>query len=171
MSGLLFTLFTHAIVLLSSTTDQPQQQVSLCQRNSTSNRQSPYTVLVEGNVGSGKSTLVNILAGVEPRIDAIPEPVEAWQNVSGNLITAPLNKYLTINHATGRQPSFVKAVPDQYISVWKCPKKSHSTLRAKRHMFTFWGEKFIKNAKNGPFWRILKTLSFAVKQCYQTGHF
>ena len=118
MSGLLFTLFTHAIVLLSSTTDQPQQQVSLCQRNSTSNRQSPYTVLVEGNVGSGKSTLVNILAGVEPRIDAIPEPVEAWQNVSGNLITAPLNKYLTINHATGsRQPSFVKAVPDQYISV------------------------------------------------------
>ena len=131
MSGLLFTLFTHAIVLLSSTTDQPQQQVSLCQRNSTSNRQSPYTVLVEGNVGSGKSTLVNILAGVEPRIDAIPEPVEAWQNVSGNLITAPLNKYLTINHATGRQPSFVKAVPDQYISVWnwKCPKKSHSTLQ------------------------------------------
>ena len=117
MSGLLFTLFTHAIVLLSGTTDQPQQQVSL-KRNSTASLQSPYTVLVEGNVGSGKSTLVNILAGVEPRTDAIPEPVEAWQNVSGNLITAPLNKYLTINHATGsRQPSFVKAVPDQYSSV------------------------------------------------------
>ena len=101
MSGLLFTLFTHAIVLLSGTTDQPQQQVSL-KRNSTASLQSPYTVLVEGNVGSGKSTLVNILAGVEPRTDAIPEPVEAWQNVSGNLITAPLNKYLTINHATGK---------------------------------------------------------------------
>ena len=117
MSGLWFTLFTHAIVLLSY--NQPQQEdcivsQSFLERNTT---RRPYTVLVEGNVGSGKSTLVNILAGVEPRIDAIPEPVEAWQNVSGNLITAPLNKYLTINHATGRQPSFVKAVPDQYISV------------------------------------------------------
>ena len=103
MSGLLFTLFTHAIVLLSSTTDQPQQDCSFAptlRRNTTR----PYTVLVEGNVGSGKSTLVNILAGAEPRIDAIPEPVEAWQNVSGKkteLITVKqISDYKSCNSRT-----------------------------------------------------------------------
>ena len=33
------------------------------------------------------------------------------------------------------------------------------------------GQKLIKNAKNGPFWRIFEKLKLAVKQCYQTGQF
>ena len=33
------------------------------------------------------------------------------------------------------------------------------------------GQKFIKNAKNGPFWRVFENLKLAVKQCYQTGQF
>ena len=33
------------------------------------------------------------------------------------------------------------------------------------------GQKFIKNAKNGPFWRVFDNLNLAVKQCYQTGQF
>ena len=33
------------------------------------------------------------------------------------------------------------------------------------------GLKFIKNAKNGQFWRVFDNLKLAVKQCYQTGHF
>ena len=32
-------------------------------------------------------------------------------------------------------------------------------------------QKFIKNAKNNPFWRVFESLKLAVKQCYQTGHF
>ena len=32
-------------------------------------------------------------------------------------------------------------------------------------------QKFIKNAKNGPFWRVFENLKLAVKQCYQTGQF
>ena len=32
-------------------------------------------------------------------------------------------------------------------------------------------KKFIKNAKNGPFWRVFENLKLAVKQCYQTSHF
>ena len=43
----------------------------------------PYTVVVEGNVGAGKSTFVEILAGEDARISPVPEPVSAWQNVSG----------------------------------------------------------------------------------------
>ena len=29
------------------------------------------------------------------------------------------------------------------------------------------GQKFIKNAKNGQFWRVFENLKLAVKQCYQ----
>ena len=32
-------------------------------------------------------------------------------------------------------------------------------------------QKFIENAKNGPFWRLFENLNLAVKQCYQTGQF
>ena len=33
----------------------------------------------------------------------------------------------------------------------------------------FSGQKLIKNAKNGLFWRFFENLKLAVKQCYQTG--
>ena len=33
------------------------------------------------------------------------------------------------------------------------------------------GQKLIKNAKNGPFWRVFESLKLAVKQCYQTYQF
>ena len=33
------------------------------------------------------------------------------------------------------------------------------------------GQKLIKNAQNGPFWRVFENLKLAVKQCYQTGQF
>ena len=33
------------------------------------------------------------------------------------------------------------------------------------------GQKLIKSAKNGPFWRLFENLKLAVKQCYQTGQF
>ena len=32
-------------------------------------------------------------------------------------------------------------------------------------------QKFIENAKNGPFWRLFENQKLAVKQCYQKGHF
>ena len=33
------------------------------------------------------------------------------------------------------------------------------------------GQKIIKNAKNGQFWRIFENLKLAAKQCYQKGQF
>ena len=39
------------------------------------------------------------------------------------------------------------------------------------YVYIFSGQKLIKNAKNGPNWRVFENLKFAVKQCYQTGHF
>ena len=55
-------------------------------------------------------------------------------------------------------------------SVWKSPKKSHSWLRAKRAMFTFWVDKSsLKMPKMAYFGEFLKYLKLIVKQCYQTG--
>ena len=39
------------------------------------------------------------------------------------------------------------------------------------YVYILIGRKFIKNAKNGPFWRVFEKLKLAVKQCYQTGQF
>ena len=38
-------------------------------------------------------------------------------------------------------------------------------------IFILSGQKLIKNAKNGPIWRVFEKLKFEVKQCYQTGNF
>mgnify|MGYP006863759151 FL=1 len=59
-----------------------------------------------------------------------------------------------------------------FHSVWKSQKKYHLTLRAKRATFTFWVDKsWLKNAQNGPFWRLFEDLKLAVKQTYQTNQF
>ena len=57
-------------------------------------------------------------------------------------------------------------------SVWKSQKKSHSTFASEAsYVYILRGQKLIKNAKNGPFWRVFENLKLAVKQCYQTGQF
>ena len=39
------------------------------------------------------------------------------------------------------------------------------------YVYILSGQKFIKNAKNGQFRRVLENLKLAAKQCYQTEHF
>ena len=39
------------------------------------------------------------------------------------------------------------------------------------YIYILSGQKFFKNAKNGPIWRVFENLKLTVKQCYQTGHF
>ena len=39
------------------------------------------------------------------------------------------------------------------------------------YVYILSGQKLIKNAKNGPFWRVFENLKLAVKQCYQTSQF
>ena len=47
-------------------------------------------------------------------------------------------------------------------------KVSFNIASEASYVFILSGQKFIKNAKNGPFWRVLEKLENAVKQCYQT---
>ena len=48
-------------------------------------------------------------------------------------------------------------------------KVSFNIASEASYVYILSAQKFIKNAKNGPFWRVLQNLKLAVKQCYQTG--
>ena len=37
------------------------------------------------------------------------------------------------------------------------------------NVYILGGQKFIKNAIDGPFWRVFENLKLAVEQCYQAG--
>ncbi len=83
MQAILATL-TSALILLDNPDDGPNlPDHQSCFRSDVKPYKRPYTVLVEGNVGSGKSTFVDILASRDSRILPVPEPVEVWQNFSG----------------------------------------------------------------------------------------
>ena len=56
--------------------------------------------------------------------------------------------------------------------VWKSQKiVSFNIASEASYVYILSGRKLIKNAKNGPFWRVFENLKLAVKQCYQTGQF
>ena len=38
------------------------------------------------------------------------------------------------------------------------------------YVYILSGQKFIKKAKNGQFWRVCEKMKLSVKQCYQAGH-
>ena len=50
-------------------------------------------------------------------------------------------------------------------------KVSFNIASEASYVYLLSGQKFIKNAKKDPFWRVFENPNFAVKQCYQTGHF
>jgi septin family protein len=46
------------------------------------NKSRPFTVFVEGNIGSGKTTFLNYFANAD--VHLLSEPVEMWRNVEGH---------------------------------------------------------------------------------------
>lgn len=56
----------------------------------------PFTIIVEGNIGSGKTTFLKHFQK-DPNVLTIAEPVEQWQNVKGhnlfNLLYSDMNKW------------------------------------------------------------------------------
>ena len=51
-------------------------------------------------------------------------------------------------------------------------KSSFSNIASEASYVSFFsGQKLIKNAKKGPFWRVFENLKLAVKQSYQIGQF
>ena len=58
-----------------------------------------------------------------------------------------------------------------YHTVFENHRKSLNISSEASYVYILTGQKLIKNAKNGPFWRVFENLKLEVKQCYQTGHF
>lgn len=55
----------------------------------------PFTVFVEGNIGSGKTTFLKHFAALD-NVATLAEPVELWRNVRGeNFLVC---QYLLISH-------------------------------------------------------------------------
>ena len=50
-------------------------------------------------------------------------------------------------------------------------KVSFNIASEASYVYILSGQKLIKNAKNGPFWRDFENLKLAVKKCYQTCQF
>mgnify|MGYP001414847287 CR=1 FL=1 len=70
------------------------------------------------------------------------------------------------------------ALQERFLVLWtstRCleitEKVSFNIASEAGYVNIFSGQKLIKNAKNGPFWRVIENLKLAVKQCYQTGQF
>ena len=47
-------------------------------------------------------------------------------------------------------------------------KVSFNNASEASYVYILSGQKLIKNAKNGPFWRVFENQKLVVKQCYQT---
>ena len=58
-----------------------------------------------------------------------------------------------------------------FCSLKIAEKVSFNIASEASYVYILSGQKIIKNAKNGPFWRVFENLKLAVKQCYQTGQF
>jgi len=43
----------------------------------------PFTVAVEGNIGSGKTTFLQRFSDLTDNVDVLAEPVDRWRNVNG----------------------------------------------------------------------------------------
>ena len=63
----------------------------------------------------------------------------------------------------------------QFLLMAQClkitEKVSFNNASEASYVYILSGQKFLKNAKNGLFWRVFENLKLAFIQCYQTGHF
>ena len=48
------------------------------------NQRKPFTVIVEGNIGCGKTTFLEHFSRFEKRVEVLTEPVDRWRNANGH---------------------------------------------------------------------------------------
>ena len=76
---------------------------------------------------------------------------------------------ITLSFLTHLHRELVKVDPPQCLKITE--KVSFYIASEASYAYILSGQKLIKNAKNGPFWRDFKYLKLVVKQCYLTGQF
>lgn len=91
MRNTLFALFKAGkrLELLDSPLKQQIRKITV---DMDRNYPRPYTIFVEGNIGSGKTTFLNRFSKYDALI--LSEPVEKWRNVRGhNLLVSRIYFY------------------------------------------------------------------------------
>ena len=94
--------------------------------------------------------------------------IKSWGQVPGEFSLA----HCTTNRDTKKNSTENPPLKQITAShgVWKITEKiSFNIASEASYVNILSGQKLIKNAKNGPFWRVFENLKLAVKQCYQTG--
>ena len=76
------------------------------------------------------------------------------------------------NNKKKRNETFLCILQNTMTKCLKITEKvSFNITSEASYFYILSGQKLIKNATNGPFWRVFENLKLAVKQCYQTGQF
>ena len=111
----------------------------------------------------------------------LPWHVKAW-TLDDNC-SKPIGHLLTIiSIENGFEEQTFRSIKLQYpdVAILKANKARCLKITEKvlfnivseaNYVYILSGQKFMKNAKNGPFWRVFGNLKLAVKKCYQTGKF
>ena len=83
--------------------------------------------------------------------------------------------FLTLKHVRMATPTQCQARGQHFVAIARClkitEKVSFNIASEASYVYILSGQKFIKKAKNAPFWRVFENLKLAVKQCCQTGQF
>lgn len=87
------------------------------------NQKRPFVVSIEGNIGSGKSTMINYFKNFED-IQIHPEPVEKWQNINGQNLLEKL--YADPKRWSFQFQSYIQLTRLQEL---KAPMKEGKTVR------------------------------------------
>ena len=61
---------------------QPSSSLSDFSKKKENNRPPTKTIIVEGNIGAGKTTFLKPFMN-QPNIEVVPEPVEKWRKYAG----------------------------------------------------------------------------------------
>ena len=67
--------------LSTSSSSRSLSGLSISNGSSTTTKKRPFTIVVEGNIGSGKTTFLNHFADRSEDVEIFSEPVEKWRNV------------------------------------------------------------------------------------------
>ena len=81
----------------------------------------PFTVVVEGNIGCGKTTFLDHFSKFSDRVEVLTEPVDRWRDVNGH------NLLQLMYENPSRYDSFIAFELIQYYANIR-----HTTLRHTR---------------------------------------
>ena len=60
----------------------------------------PFTVVVEGNIGSGKSTFLQHFERRNSQVELVPEPVDSWRDLKGHNLLQQMYEHPERNSLT-----------------------------------------------------------------------